>query len=241
MSNYTKLTDFASKDALPTGTPAKIVKGTEIDDEFVAIEIAVATKADTASPTFTGTVVIPTADINGGNIDNTVIGATTPAAADFTDVEISGSLTVGGQAAKFVPSGAVFAFAMSTPPTGYLECDGSAVSRTTYADLFTAIGTTWGTGDGSTTFNLPDLRGEFIRGWDNGKGTDSGRTFGSYQADELKAHTHTYEDQDTFVSNASTGSQSALAANSSTTTDTSSTGGTETRPRNYAMMYCIKA
>jgi hypothetical protein len=61
MANYTKLTDFASKDALPTGNAAKIVKGTEIDDEFEALEIAVATKADIASPTFTGTPTAPTA------------------------------------------------------------------------------------------------------------------------------------------------------------------------------------
>jgi hypothetical protein len=61
MSNYTKLTDFASKDALPSGNAAKIVKGTEIDDEFEAIEQAIATKSDTISPTFTGTPLAPTA------------------------------------------------------------------------------------------------------------------------------------------------------------------------------------
>ena len=61
MSNYTKLTDFASKDALPTGNPAKIVKGTEIDDEFQAIETAIATKADADSSAFTGIPTAPTA------------------------------------------------------------------------------------------------------------------------------------------------------------------------------------
>jgi len=61
MTDYTKLTDFASKDALPSGNAAKIVKGTEIDDEFEAIETAVGTKADLASPTFTGTPAAPTA------------------------------------------------------------------------------------------------------------------------------------------------------------------------------------
>ena len=61
MANYTKLTDFASKDALPTGNAAKIVKGTEIDDEFEALETAVATKSDIASPAFTGTPTAPTA------------------------------------------------------------------------------------------------------------------------------------------------------------------------------------
>lgn len=79
------------------------------------------------------------------------------------------------------PVGSVFYRASSAVPTGYLECNGAEVSRTTYATLFAVIGTTFGTGNGSTTFNLPDLRGEFIRGWDNTKGTDSSRTFGSWQ------------------------------------------------------------
>jgi microcystin-dependent protein len=90
-----------------------------------------------------------------------------------------------------VPSGTVHLFATTTPPSGYLECDGSAVSRTTYAALFAVIGTTWGAGDGSTTFNLPDLRGEFVRGWDNGKGTDSSRSFASSQSDQNAQHNHT--------------------------------------------------
>jgi microcystin-dependent protein len=71
-----------------------------------------------------------------------------------------------------VPIGTVHFFAANTAPAGYLECDGSAVSRTTYSALFTRIGTTYGTGDGSTTFNLPDLRGRFLRGWDHGAGRD---------------------------------------------------------------------
>lgn len=67
MSNYTKLTDFAAKDTLPSGNAGKLVKGTEIDDEFNAISTAVASKANTASPTFTGTVTATT--INGASID----------------------------------------------------------------------------------------------------------------------------------------------------------------------------
>ena len=89
-----------------------------------------------------------------------------------------------------VPSGTVHLFATTTAPSGYLECDGSAVSRTTYADLFTVIGTTWGAGNGSSTFNLPDLRGEFVRGWDNGRGVDSSRSFATSQSDQNKQHNH---------------------------------------------------
>ena len=66
-----------------------------------------------------------------------------------------------------VPSGTVFHFAGQTAPAGWLKANGAAVSRTAYADLFAAIGTTYGAGDGRSTFNLPDLRGEFIRGWDD--------------------------------------------------------------------------
>ena len=89
-----------------------------------------------------------------------------------------------------VPSGTVHLFATTTAPTGYLECDGSAISRTTYADLFTVIGTTWGAGDGSSTFNLPDLRGEFVRGWDNGRNVDSSRAFASSQTSQNLQHNH---------------------------------------------------
>ncbi len=79
------------------------------------------------------------------------------------------------------PSGTVLHFAMLSSPSGWLICDGSAVSRSIYSNLFTAIGSLYGNGDGSTTFNLPDLRGEFIRGFDQGRGADAGRNFGSWQ------------------------------------------------------------
>ena len=73
-------------------------------------------------------------------------------------------------------------FPLSAAPAGWIAADGSAISRTTYALLFSKIGTLFGAGNGTTTFNLPDLRGEFVRGWDNGRGVDSGRTLGSAQA-----------------------------------------------------------
>tara|TARA_B100000085_G_C18450211_1_gene474534 strand:+ start:204 stop:770 length:567 start_codon:yes stop_codon:yes gene_type:complete len=63
-----------------------------------------------------------------------------------------------------VSIGSIVPFGGTAAPTGFLACDGSAISRTTYADLFSAISTTWGTGDGSSTFNIPDLRNEFVRG-----------------------------------------------------------------------------
>lgn len=89
-----------------------------------------------------------------------------------------------------VPAGVVEFFAMTAAPNGWLKADGSAVSRTDYATLFNAIGTTFGAGDGSTNFNLPDLRGEFVRGFDDGRGLDAERTLGSIQTGGIPDHVH---------------------------------------------------
>lgn len=161
-----------------------------------------------------------------------------------------------------VPAGAVMAFAMNAAPTGWLKANGAAVSRTTYAALFAAIGTTFGAGDGSTTFNLPDLRGEFLRGWDDGRGVDTGRVFGSQQAHEIQSHTHTgstntagahahsYTAGANFnrlnsgaggqTPNNSAGLTTSTNGDHSHTLTINATGGTETRPRNRALLFCIK-
>lgn len=67
---------------------------------------------------------------------------------------------------NFIPKGTINAYAGATAPNGWLICDGTAISRTTYADLFAIIGTSYGTGDGSTTFNLPNLKGKVVTGYD---------------------------------------------------------------------------
>ena len=152
-----------------------------------------------------------------------------------------------------IPTGMVAPFAVNTAPTGWLECDGSAVSRATYADLFSALGTTWGVGDGSTTFNVPDARGEFIRGWDNGKGTDSGRTFASSQADNANSISQFNSSGSGQIASAvatitvpTDGSYSSYLKEDGRLTTYGSggfrvqTNGIETRPRNIAMMYCVK-
>lgn len=111
----------------------------------------------------------------------------------------------GGDTKGACPTGTIVAFAGTTAPPGFLFCDGSEISRTIYADLFTAVGTAWGQGNGSTTFKLPDMRGKFIRGRDRGSNRDAdknlrtaiaagaatGDNVGSYQADDVAAHTHT--------------------------------------------------
>lgn len=135
-------------------------------------------------------------------------------------------------------SGMIAHFAMTTAPAGWLKANGAAVSRTTYSSLFSAIGTVFGSGDGSTTFNLPDLRGEFVRGWDDGRGVDSDRVFATWQTDEIKSHTHT------VPRGASEGDNLNTATNGwgpdATPIPTNATGGTETRPRNIALLACIK-
>ena len=90
-----------------------------------------------------------------------------------------------------MPAGMLFPFAGASAPTGYLLCHGQAVSRTTYADLFTAIGTTYGTGDGSSTFNLPDLRGRVIAGQDDMGGSSAN----SYQPDRRPRWRHARRDR----------------------------------------------
>jgi microcystin-dependent protein len=152
-------------------------------------------------------------------------------------------------------SGEVCFFAVNAPPTGFLAANGAAVSRTTYATLFSTIGTTFGSGDGSTTFNVPDMRGYFPRGWDNGAGVDPGRTFGSTQADGFASHNHGVTDpQHTHTYSASNGAGGGTfllgspnqAPGTATTNAAStgitiqSTGGTETRPKNVALLACIK-
>ena len=97
---------------------------------------------------------------------------------------------------QMAPPGLVAHFARNTAPVGWLKANGAAISRTAYADLYAALGNTFGAGDGFTTFNLPDLRGEFIRGWDDGRGVDGGREFGSSQSGSIQSHAHTASSAD---------------------------------------------
>lgn len=129
---------------------------------------------------FTGPVSVPSLTVSG----NETVG---------------GTLTVGG--AQVMPSGVIFDYAGSSVPTGWLVCDGSAVSRTTYANLFTAIGATWGAGDGSTTFNVPDLRGRAAIGSGQGSGLTNRTLAGTggeethvLSVAELAAHNHPASD-----------------------------------------------
>jgi microcystin-dependent protein len=124
---------------------------------------------------------------------------------------------IGGQAAiSFLPAGSMVDFAGTTAPSGWLMTDGAAVSRTVYADLFASIGTAYGVGDGSTTFNLPDFRGRFARYMDN-MGTaqgaasrDTGRIRGAAQTDAMQGHYHS-QTNNTLVVRGSIGGGSSVS------------------------------
>lgn len=187
---------------------------------------------------------IARANIGLGNVNNTsdVNKPVSTATQTAIDAAIAAIPPV-----ESVPAGAVQAFAMATPPSGWLKCNGAALSRTTYSTLFAAIGVVFGAGDGSTTFNIPDLRGEFVRGLDDGRGVDIGRTIGSSQADSFKSHTHTadgWSAAQTFsvYDGVIDGSYNAGGSDRNYVQNpvTSATGDTETRPRNIALLYCIK-
>ena len=154
-----------------------------------------------------------------------------------TNAIADGAVTQAKASNMLVPAGAIMAFAMNGAPTGWLAADGTAVSRSTYATLFAAIATTYGVGDGSTTFNLPDLRGYFVRGSGTNSDTTASGAFGAKQADELKSHTHTYTFKSTTGGSSAGGDPNSIT---NTTVNTGATGGTETRPKNIAMFYCIK-
>jgi len=140
-----------------------------------------------------------------------------------------------------VPVGAVMAFPTGIVPPGFLELDGSVQSTATYPDLAAYLGTTFSKGDeGSGNFRLPESRGEFLRGWDHGRGVDAGRAMGSYQADEFKSHTHTFS-APTSITASGGSSGIILSATGTPNWSTTNTGGSETRPRNLAVMWCIKA
>lgn len=162
-------------------------------------------------------------------------------------------------------TGMVSMFPMAVPPTGWLRANGAVVSRTTYAALFERIGTTHGVGDGTTTFSLPDLRGEFLRGWDNGRGVDSGRALGSRQTGQNANHDHVgtvgRSGRHSHVQklkldrgpggdgNALWGDEPYYGEGVAITEEDgehdhpieiASSGGTEARPRNVALLACIK-
>lgn len=160
------------------------------------------------------------------------------------------------EADQKAPVSMVAYFPLSTAPAGWLKANGAAVSRTAYADLYSKIGTAFGVGDGFNTFNLPDFRGEFLRSWDDGRGVDAGRAIGSAQGDAIRNISGrisggggayfdsatgpfylppTYDALGTQMSG-ETGRTDDIGFNASLTVPTAN----ENRPRNIALLACIK-
>ena len=137
--------------------------------------------------------------------------------------------------------GQVAYFATFTPPTGWLKADGSLFNRLAYAALFAAIGSLYGAGDGSTTFRLPDLRGQFIRGLDDGAGVDPARVMGSNQADGAKVGL--LNDGSIIPANiqfGSTGNTFHFVSDGTGLLGRTNSPDTETRPKNVALLACIR-
>lgn len=199
------------------------------------------TRAPLSSPAFTGTPTAPTA----------------PAESNSTQLATTAFVKKTAEAIVTVAPGTVFFVAGSSAPAKSLKANGAAVSRSVYAALFSAIGTTYGDGNGSTTFNLPDLRGEFIRGFDDGRGVDAGRQLGSTQDDGMRSHRHLNGFADDAYALDVSGhvygetkddmpglAEGRALTNAGGLTNlvqgyTSYTGGSETKPRNIALLACI--
>lgn len=159
---------------------------------------------------------------------------------DNTTFEVENIFIVGpfGKEEKGEQAGEYKDFAMPNPKGRWLFCNGDAISRTKYKELFEAIGTRYGAGDNLTTFNIPDRRGLFPRTHDAGRGMDPDkRKLGSYQADELKAHTHTY--QYTYHSGY-LDSGGYYMTPGFATGNTGVSGADETRAKNISVYTCIR-
>ena len=195
-----------------------------------------------------GTTGITTPDLTSASPMDIGGSAVLTSASSLASANLTGALpAIDGSALTGIngtPIGAVVHFAASVAPSGFLKANGASLSTTTYATLFAVIGYTFGGSGGS--FNLPDLRGEFLRGWDDARGVDSGRGFGSAQ------NQNTLETAITITKSivtsgqhyvqASIGYLADIGSNLQTTAPHTIRGavGTETRPRNVSLLACIK-
>ncbi|MFK3642358.1 phage tail-collar fiber domain-containing protein [Pseudomonas protegens] len=149
--------------------------------------------------------------------------------------------------ASSLPVGSIVAFPNASVPPGFLEIDGSVKSIAAYPDLAAYLGSSFNKGDeGAGNFRLPESRGEFLRGWDHGRGVDAGRAIGSWQDSDNKAHTHgsTAGPGWKFLSSDAIGGAGLSGGSGSRvsyTAEVAVSGGSEARSRNLSVMWCIKA
>ncbi|EMV2217432.1 tail fiber protein, partial [Escherichia coli] len=139
-------------------------------------------------------------------------------------------INVGLGEGSALPVGVPVPWPSVTPPTGWLKCNGAAFSAEEYPELAKVY----------PTNKLPDLRGEFIRGWDDGRGIDSGRTLLSAQDGSIEAHGHDYNGA-IYTSGGPSWANTTDAGHRAYSGFTSSYGGSETRPRNIAFNFIVRA
>lgn len=250
-----------------TGQPAEVVAGVPLLVSVVQVHLGLKGDTGDVNPAIPGLVSAAetaaaaaaesAALVDLGALTEAVVAAeeskteAEEAATQATlarDAAIAAAVAAATSAAEAALVGSVVMFAMNAAPDGWLKANGALVSRTTYAALFSRIGTTYGAGDGATTFGLPDMRGEFPRGWDDGRGVDAGRGFGSAQGHQFQSHEHRIssywtESAGSFNDNAysvSVQSSGVEVIQRNTTQVVGGSSGAETRPRNVAMLACIK-
>lgn len=154
-----------------------------------------------------------------------------------------------------VPAGTIVAYVGETAPTGWLACDGTAYLVADYSELYAAIGDRFGYGAQGTDFLVPDLRGQFLRGWDAGVGIDpeaaarsaasngaAGDNIGSRQGHEIQEHDHawTHRESDAGGGDQAQSWDTSTSDQGSRVYDTGLEGGVETRPINVAVSFIIK-
>jgi hypothetical protein len=249
-----------------------------VQDHVTTLNTSINLKSNVNAPTFTGDAKAVTAALtnettsiattlyvknkvtnilnnyyNETQIDELLTDLNTNLSNDIDDVDAKATEALERSG---LPVGSVAYFAGNAIPSGWLNCNGAQISTTGYPNLFQAIGYTYG-GQGNF-FRLPDLRGEFLRGWDDGRGVDANRTFGSSQDSQVQKHKHVgpyaerysspfgstnnigYQgsgrtDNDNYLYHTNDGSDYDGVVNPAGVI------GNETRPRNVAMMACIKA
>ena len=284
MSDYSNSFNGAGKDA-----GNDVIYGVDYDTQFDNIATASTTKANKIIPATTNNVASLSSsgdlqdtgysfsnmagDVTSTHTELNIMDGVTASTAELnilvgvtataTEINYSDGVTSAIQpqidAVTPVLAGSITIWPLGTAPSGYLSCIGNAVSRTTYAALFAVIGTAYGVGDGSTTFNLPDYRGEFLRGYDGALGSDpdaasrtdrgdgtTGDNVGTRQSDEFGLHDHdSVSGYNTLARGngvLTPGGPDATAGelNSQSGESMQDAGGNETRPRNVSVLFVIK-
>jgi len=229
----------------PTGTPANIAGGSILLGNNTSGSSYLTLSPPASVSTYT--ITLPTL----------------PSAESAMLIDSSGNITASPSLyLAFCPTGVVLPYAGSSAPSGWLFCNGAAVSRTTYSNLFGVIGTTFGVGDGSTTFNIPNTGGVFIRGAGSQviSGTTYSGTLGASQYDQFKSHTHTDSGHahganagNYFFTTSASGGYAVLegpeppdndfqldGGTATNYANIQNTGGSETNPANISLNYIIK-